>query len=145
MEESDFTILSGVNRQIMSLDGEITLSHNGNVPIKLMPLEVHSFSGDAFTKSKGKCTDFNLMTTGSIKAEMVSWSLSADTSANFIPQADIQKIFLYAFKGHANIGIDGENIKLRTGAFLAIDDVKSDEIKLCADIETIIATVYIYA
>ncbi len=145
LEESDFTVLSGVDRQIMSLDGEITLSHDGNNPTKLMPLEVHYFSGDVSTKSKGKCSDFNLMTTGSVKAEMASWSLSAEISATFIPHSDIQKIFLYAYKGQANIGIGGKTIQLKTGSFLAIDDVKSDEIILCADIETILATVYVHA
>ena len=61
LEESDFTALPDYDRLIATLQGEIVLTHNGGVPIKLHPFEVHAFSGADATHSRGRCTDFNLM------------------------------------------------------------------------------------
>jgi len=63
-EESVFTPLPNVARQLMVLDGELELVHEGHHTKKLKPLQFDTFSGDWTTKSTGKATDFNLMTLG---------------------------------------------------------------------------------
>ena len=61
LEDSDFTLLPDYERLIATLEGEITLTHNGGAPMTLRPLEVHGFSGADATHSRGRCRDFNLM------------------------------------------------------------------------------------
>ena len=63
-EESVFTPLPNVKRQLMLLDGKLELIHEGHHTKKLKPLQFDTFSGDWNTKSIGKATDFNLMTLG---------------------------------------------------------------------------------
>lgn len=59
--ESVFTILPGVRRILMVLDGRITLCHNGKRKVTLEKGDQDHFTGDETTKSKGGCVDFNLM------------------------------------------------------------------------------------
>ncbi|MCL2564616.1 MAG: HutD family protein [Defluviitaleaceae bacterium] len=61
VEESTFTSLPGFKRYIMTLEGDLTLSHEGQHKVKLGPCEKDFFLGDWSTKSEGKCKDFNLI------------------------------------------------------------------------------------
>lgn len=61
-EESTFTKLPNIQRQIMLIDGELLLKHKNHYEKKLNKFEVDSFSGDWNTTSYGNATDFNLMT-----------------------------------------------------------------------------------
>ena len=61
-EHSDFTPLPAYDRVILTLQGDLTLTHNGGGPILLHPLHPHPFGGEEHTESDGKVTDFNLMT-----------------------------------------------------------------------------------
>lgn len=60
-EESTFTLLPGINRIIMILEGKLKLEHIGHHKCTLGPFEQDSFSGSWETKSYGQVTDFNLM------------------------------------------------------------------------------------
>lgn len=62
IEESTFTNLPGFARELMVISGETTLEHEGQHKITLKPFEKDSFMGDWTTKSVGKASDFNLMT-----------------------------------------------------------------------------------
>jgi environmental stress-induced protein Ves len=64
IEESDFTCLPNVNRTLMVLKGNLSLMHENQHTVQLKEFEQDSFKGDWNTKSKGKVTDFNLMTKG---------------------------------------------------------------------------------
>jgi environmental stress-induced protein Ves len=66
-EESTFTVLLGVNRIILPLQGKLTLVHDAETPVHLKPYQLHSFSGNSITKCFGMVTDFNLMTKGNTK------------------------------------------------------------------------------
>ncbi len=61
LAESDFTALADYYRYIAPLRGEMTLRHNGGAERRLVPYEVHGFDGGDDTRSRGRCTDFNLM------------------------------------------------------------------------------------
>ncbi len=69
-EKSDFTILPGVSRKLMVLDGEITLYHENHHTKQLHKFDIDIFEGAWKTSSHGKCTDFNLMTTGKTIGEL---------------------------------------------------------------------------
>ena len=65
LEESDFTVLPGVERYITPLCGSFTLTHPGASPVELPPLAApYRFPGDIATHCVGKATDFNLMLKG---------------------------------------------------------------------------------
>ena len=61
LDESDFTALPDYHRWISTLEGGMTLSHEGGEKIVLAPYDVHQFDGGVDTHSWGRCTDFNLM------------------------------------------------------------------------------------
>lgn len=61
LEESVFTSLPDYDRVIMTLDGIMELSHNGEEWIRLSEFRPHSFDGAYRTVSRGKVRDFNLM------------------------------------------------------------------------------------
>lgn len=62
LEESDFTVLPGVERCITPLTGSFTLTHPGLPPVTLPPLAVpYRFPGGIPTHCAGRATDFNLM------------------------------------------------------------------------------------
>lgn len=65
LEESEFTLLPGVERFITPLDGSFVLTHPGMPPVKMAVLAVpYRFSGNIPTHCMGKATDFNLMLKG---------------------------------------------------------------------------------
>ena len=65
LDESDFTVLPGVERYITPLAGGFTLTHPGVSPVELPPLAPpYRFRGDVPTHCVGKATDFNLMLKG---------------------------------------------------------------------------------
>ena len=70
LEESDFTPLQGVLRYITPLSGGFTLTHPGETPVVMAPLDgPYRFSGETLTHCVGRATDFNLMLKG-VEGEM---------------------------------------------------------------------------
>lgn len=65
LEESDFTLLPGVERFITPLEGSFSLTHPGCAAVDLPTLaKPYRFSGEIPTHCVGKATDFNLMLKG---------------------------------------------------------------------------------
>lgn len=100
VEESIFTPLPNVKRQLMLLDGELELIHEGYHTKKLKPLQFDTFSGSWNTKSIGKATDFNLMmlgnTTGSFsvmkakKKQFHTYKINHDFTVFYINEGSLQ-------------------------------------------------------
>ncbi|MBE6011734.1 HutD family protein [Anaeropeptidivorans aminofermentans] len=61
LSRSDFTRLSGFDRYIMLIDGEMQLSHEGQRTVALEKYGIDYFKGEWHTESYGKCRDLNLM------------------------------------------------------------------------------------
>lgn len=66
---SNFTSLKGFSRVLISLNHEISISHEGQNPVILKPLQIYTFSGDSETQSKGLATDFNIIYSSKVKVE----------------------------------------------------------------------------
>ena len=60
-ETSIFTMLPGIWRILMVVEGDLYLEHTGHHNVHLAPFEQDQFSGEWETKSRGKATDFNVM------------------------------------------------------------------------------------
>lgn len=71
-ESSEFTLLPGVARILMVLEGEMRLVHDGVREVALGRFGQDSFDGGSHTESFGRVRDFNLMMgegcTGSVEA-----------------------------------------------------------------------------
>lgn len=119
LDESDFTALPDYHRWISTLQGGMTLSHEGGEKIVLAPYEVHQFDGGVDTHSWGRCTDFNLMLRkGKCQGVVRSIKLSAGESAVItfesapseqFPNADLM---LFCGEGKACAALDGERVEL---------------------------------
>lgn len=82
LEESVFTKLDGIWRKIMILEGSLKLIHEGHHETLLKRFEGDSFSGEWNTKSIGKVTDFNLMTSDGFRGDIEAVTLSAFEDKN---------------------------------------------------------------
>lgn len=129
IEESTFTKLEGVSRDIMILDGELELIHEGRYSKKLKQFDTDQFQGDWNTKSQGKVTDFNLMTTGKNKGFISHIKLPKDNTLNLSKNIH-NVIALYPFKGGINITFNNEivNLKEKDIALLFIN--KSNKLEI---------------
>lgn len=77
-EESVFTHLPGISRIIMSIDGKLTLHHEGHYKKDLKPFEQDNFMGDWNTKSFGKVTDFNLMMAPGCRGKIETYTFKGE-------------------------------------------------------------------
>jgi uncharacterized protein len=96
--ESTFTKLPGISRKLMILDGEMKIEHKDHYTKLLKKFEQDEFSGDWDTKSYGKATDFNLMTTGNVKGEIEVIILNKNKEFLFTVDSDFFGIYVYSGK-----------------------------------------------
>ena len=112
LDESDFTPLPDYRRLISTVQGDMTLSHNGDASLTLHPGDVHTFDGGDATHSAGRCTDFNLMLRkGQADGDMRSFHF---TSGNTVFQAEksAEMVLLYCAAGEIDISCGQHLIQL---------------------------------
>lgn len=95
LEQSIFTVLPNVAREIMVLDGELLIQHKEHHTKQLKKFDTNSFIGDWETTSMGKATDFNVMTRGNAKATIEGFSLGKKEIKQFIVDSDIMAVYVY--------------------------------------------------
>ena len=103
IEESQFTKLADVNREIMILDGEIELIHEGRYSKTLGKFDTDTFSGEWDTRSIGKATDFNLMTKGNVRGHIRHLGLSAESAQTVSFSSKTEKALFYIYSGKLQI------------------------------------------
>ncbi len=103
IEESTFTKLEGVSRDIMILEGELKLIHEGKYSKILKQFETDQFQGDWNTKSVGKVTDFNLMTTGSNSGFISHLNIPKNRTHQLSYAPNYNIIAIYTYKGEIEI------------------------------------------
>lgn len=85
-ETSEFTSLPGVARCLMILDGTLWLKHEDHYETTLERFAQDNFSGDWKTISRGRVTDFNLMTTsGEGRVQIVETPSLSTRKIKFMP------------------------------------------------------------
>lgn len=120
--ESTFTALPGVNRKLMILEGEITITHEGKYSKHLKPFEVDEFSGDWKTTAIGTCTDFNFMCTGKQQSKLYHIVMDANSYYTLKPKESCKKLFLYATSGTIYLQLKDVNYTLAAGNLMVIED-----------------------
>ncbi|MGL6105400.1 HutD/Ves family protein [Romboutsia sp.] len=132
IEESTFTNLPGINREIMILDGELDLYHEGHHQVKLKKYDKDSFSGDWCTKSYGKVTDFNLMMNTGCSGKLEHLKLEKDNSKSIylenLCKSEKQTYIIYCATGNVTIKLE-ESIELTQEDVLILIVNKDKNIK----------------
>jgi uncharacterized protein len=119
-EESQFTRLPGVSRQLMILDGSLKIDHSGRYSRILNKFDTDSFEGDWETKGYGRVIDFNLMTTGKLQGTISGSILKRNDSLEFNSGSNQEFIGLYALKGRLAISSENPNPIVEEGDFIII-------------------------
>lgn len=130
-ESSTFTALPGVERNLLVLDGKLQLQHNGKIGKWLERNNQEKFLGDWDTVSKGKATDFNLMTQGTASGTVTPVELLKDDQENYAMYiGDAEKCFmmLYVLEGHIIIFDGYEKKKVKEKELMIFKISKNTEI-----------------
>ena len=139
IEESSFTSLPGTTRTLMVLDGAMTLRHKGHHTAKLGRFDSDNFKGDWETSSKGKCSDFNLMTMGDNEGTVESLHAHKGKQVVFSFSDNIQHLVIYVHAGQIKI----ENETIETGDLVVFENpTKSIEIISVEKCDLIISKVF---
>lgn len=144
IENSDFTILSGVSRQLMVLKGSIKLSHKNHHEIQLNKREIDCFDGNWETSAVGTCVDFNLMTKGNTSGKISSVCVSADKSLNFQMDATCEFIIFYLYEGNMQCYFGSEIRNLNQGELMVIRHPINEVVALQSPKKCEIAVVHIF-
>jgi len=120
IEKSDFSILPGISRKLMVLDGNIYLTHKKQYSKKLKKWDVDAFEGDWETSCQGKCTDFNLMTSASITGELSAIQIKKNLFVNPTIHENCTWFFMYIFSGKVSLNVNHILITIRKGDLLVI-------------------------
>jgi uncharacterized protein len=119
-DKSDFTTLPGFSRKLMVLSGEISISHERHHSRILKKFETDEFEGDWKTSSVGKCTDFNLMTTGEITGDLTSIIIGEKQRVDYKIRNNCDWLFMYIHSGKISIEINMGISTARKGDLFAL-------------------------
>jgi uncharacterized protein len=124
-EESTFTKLPGVRRNLLVLEGKIKLTHNDSNGYLLSPFEQGAFLGDWDTKSEGKVVDFNLMMKEGAEGKVEPIQLPPKDKENLVVYLGDNKVcflILYVYEGQITIedGYEKQIIKEKELAVIEI-------------------------
>jgi len=117
-DKSDFTRLIGISRKLMVLDGKITLNHKDHYSRQINKFDVDEFEGDWKTSSIGKCTDFNLMTSGNTRGEIKAIVVENEQSVIWNINEDCDWVFMYILSGKVRIEINNKTVTINKGDLL---------------------------
>jgi len=124
IEKSIFTHLPGFARELMVTHGKTTLEHEGKYKVTLSPFEKDSFMGDWTTKSFGRASDFNLMTSegcsGSLKAFDVKDKICIEIG-NANNEFNVSQYFFYPIGGGIEIQIKNDKFHVEEKDLFAIN------------------------
>lgn len=123
VEESAFTALPGIHRQLMILDGEITISHEGQYSKQLKPFDTDAFSGGWKTSSIGTCKDFNVMTKGQLQSEFYHVAMDTTSSYHLKLKSACKNLFVYATSGKISFQLMNTNYTLEADNLMVIEDL----------------------
>lgn len=125
-EESLFTCLPEFWRKLMIIEGEVILEYEGSHQVELKPYEQESFSGGWVTRSKGKVTDFNLITAAGCRGDLEAIFIKDGTSHEIACLKDDVEFSLvteafYCTEGRVRFSInDDQSLWLEKGDFCVL-------------------------
>ncbi|MFN8208268.1 MAG: HutD family protein [Bacteroidales bacterium] len=142
-DKSDFTSLKGVSRTLLILEGKITIKHEGHYSKELNKFDTDKFPGDWKTSSVGRCSDFNLMTTGHTRGELGYLVVRGGKSSCLEIQDKSDWFFMYVYTGKVRVDLGNEKLSLDRGDLLKIHKHGTMKIEILSsqDSELILAEI----
>jgi len=137
LEHSSFTPLSGVDRIIAPLSGDLKLSFDKAIPITLKPFEQISFGGTTPTESWGKVVDFNVMTKGDFSANLQHLSLKNGEEHQLNLIENISNCFIYCYHGSVQVN----SLLLESSDSCMTDELQTLNIKALADTDLMVVII----
>ncbi len=131
VDESDFTLLPGIDRIIMIIEGQLTLEHEGHHKSVLKPFDQDYFSGSWKTKSYGRVIDFNLMTGEGFEGSLEAIHMLKDKTKKITFEKELNKLSnetqaIYCVYGQTRIDMaNNETYRLNEGDIILIT-IKDD-------------------
>lgn len=148
VEESTFTSLPDYDRIIMTLKGDIRLSHNGDNWIYLSEYTPHSFDGADETVSVGKVVDFNLMLRKSrcsglvLPFRMMQGEGCDIKSVLAFDMPEYEAVMIYCDKGILAVTLeDGTRLEVGKGDTLRLEGDFSRAVWSCEAVESLAAVI----
>lgn len=129
-EISEFTSLPGISRKLMILNGEIKIQHENHHSKLLKKFDHDAFEGDWKTTSHGRCTDFNLMTTGDTSGELNALTFKESSSQILIVDNYVSWLFFYALKGSVILKIHQKTYDLPENCMIVVRNYPKGEIEI---------------
>ena len=133
VETSTFTPLPGVSRTLLVLDGQMALHHEGHHSSELGKFDIDKFQGDWNTHSKGKCTDFNLMTRGLTNGDIVGLNIKKDERLDHVIESSADWFFIYVFRGLVEVVFDQETRSVEENELFSLRDFNDPKIQIKGD------------
>jgi environmental stress-induced protein Ves len=123
--ESTFTQLPNINRKLMVLEGEITVTHENHHIKTLKQFDTDTFSGDWKTTAIGTCTDFNLMTKEGINSELTHLQLLANQYNKIAVDDSYNTLCIYVYSGSLYAEINSKLFNLKKESLLVLTNVSN--------------------
>jgi uncharacterized protein len=120
-DRSDFTQLRGISRKLMVLSGNIILNHEDHYSRQLSKFDTDEFEGEWRTSSQGKCTDFNLMTTGKTKGVLAAIIIEKNHTARYKINGFSDWLFMYLYSGKVSIDLNNKPSIIDKGDLLVVN------------------------
>jgi environmental stress-induced protein Ves len=128
--ESDFTHLPGVSRALMILEGQIEIIHENQYTRLLKKFDTEEFPGEWITKSKGICTDFNLISRGNTVGELRSAHLTKNQIQAIQIPKEVEFFFCYLNSGTVHFEYDTKALQAGKGDLLVIQNQAASNLVL---------------
>jgi len=134
VEQSTFTFMPGVTRNLMILKGNLKIDHVERYKKDLALYDLDVFDGEWPTKAEGKVTDFNLMTRGKASGKLTPCFMLSNKVKRMIISSALNYSSIYVNKGTLEINTENTITKLEAGDFILFEhnQKNSEEIILNA-------------
>jgi environmental stress-induced protein Ves len=141
---STFTFMPGVTRHLTILKGDLIINHIDRYEKHLSKFDTDVFNGEWLTTAKGQVTDFNLMTRGNTKGEVVTLVIAAHSKHAITLENKFTHLGIYLFAGMLNIKIENETINLEEGDFILLNNRINDlDLNAIGNCEIIISKIFL--
>ena len=114
----------------MVLEGNMTLTHQDHHTKHLSNLMVDKFDGGWNTNSVGQCIDFNLMTRGTTKGDVIAFTVNKNKTNQMTLNQEGRYLFIYLYFGTTDIGLGNKSNTLQKGDLLVIEKPEISGIKI---------------
>lgn len=139
LEESEFTSLPNIDRELMILDGSVEIFHKDHYSKRMNKFDIDSFKGDWKTSAKGTCVDFNIMSNGNYdcKIEVITSDINQKKNLNNL----CAFLVLYIYKGEILIKNENDLIQLKEGDVFVLKEKVNLEIYFSRTSEIIVSKI----